>query len=391
MQNNYGQKFIFLSLIFPNLIFAMHHDDQPGDIIYDELSRQRGKVVALDQTCYSGNVALCQQVLALKPLPGESVPCELKLQKRPARHIDKESADRTCKTYCRTYPQLAKMYQDLNEGNLVRTLISGQTGTGKSHLVYSFSQESTYPYFIADIPTTFLGTPRWMDGDYQGMKNILQQAIAHARTSKKKVIVILDDIEAMEGPSGLEYHGQPITPGTVALHEFFDRQDQGDVDARSVSIIAISANPARLRSPFIARFIDHIKINLPSISERYSTILTHLSKLKHRPDASAIQHAHDLAKMTDGFTHFDLEHLFNEIRDESERETDLLDAEGQHNLKVTWAMVQRAYHDYKNSPAHDLGRPISKNWISSIPLVPIMSLIAVGALLITFGLRLRHS
>jgi len=346
MSNFSYSKIAFLVIVSPRLIFGMSDRDQPGDIRTDDMSGQAGRAIQKEEICHAGKSVYRKKVLALMPLPGEKVPCALSFKECIPPLIHKEYAKRTCNVYC-SDSGLRELYTHLKRGELVRALIHGETGIGKSYLAYAFSQESGYAYIISDMHTIRLLTP-WHNCMYEGMKELLNQAVRCSKESAKKVVAIFDSVEVMDEPSGYEYNGEPDPLGSLALHEFFDRQDQGDVDARNVSVIALTDGPERLSARFLARFFQSIKINLPNTPMRYAIILNCIDSMKNDIDESVIQHAHELAEKTFSLTPRQIEDIFraaSQMRFRGIDINDLLAHKIEPKSNITWNLILRAFYE----------------------------------------------
>ncbi len=346
MSNFSYSKIAFLVLALPRLIVGMSDWDEPGDIRTDDMSGQSGRVIQKEEICHDGKSVYRKKRLALIPLPGEKVPCPLSFKKCIPPLTPKEYAKRTCNAYC-SDSGLRELYTHLKRGVLVRALIHGETGIGKSYLAYAFSQESGHPYIISDLSTIRLLTP-WHNCMYEGMKELLNQAIQCSRESAKKVVAIFDYIEVMDEPSGFEYNGEPDPLGSLALHEFFDRQDHGDVAARNVSIIALTDEPERLSAQFLARFFLSIKINLPNTLMRYAIILNCIDAMKNDIDESVIQHSHELAEKTSSLTPRQIEDIFraaSQMRFRGIDTNDILAHKIEPKSNITWNLILKAFYE----------------------------------------------
>ena len=182
----------------------------------------------------------------------------------------------------------------------------GETGVGKTYIACAFAQEAGYPYSVFDIQVTSLFT-KWHNSAYEGMKYVLNEAVKYAHASGKKTIVILENIEEIENNGG--YFSDQL--GSLALHEFFDKQDAQDIASRDVSVIGITDDPKEVSSRLLAKFFQKIQIEQPDVHQRQAIILSCIGKLKDRIDECVIQKVNMLADMSASLTPRRIEDMFS--------------------------------------------------------------------------------
>lgn len=301
-------------------------------VVFDNTTRQSGIV---DSLIINGGKSPSTQI-ALVPLPGQEIPCTASLNDCPVSPIEAETARRACQIYCTKNRLINQVYRQLREGtDPIRTFIHGETSVGKNFLAKVLPQESGYPYIIKKVALVTL-LSKWHNCEYAELKSILQQAVQLSIERNQKVVLILDCLELLEKNFVTECHGIPYRQGTDALHEFFDRQEHGDIAARNISIIALTRQPDKLSRQTKMRFFQNILLEKPDEEVRFSIIRSLLQEYNHDIDESVIQHVPTLVQMTNGLDARQIEHIFHNAHGISlVRETP--------TSRIIWPMVQEAY------------------------------------------------
>jgi hypothetical protein len=277
---------------------------------------------------------------ALVPLPGQKIPRRTQILQCIPHSIDKDMAQRACQIYCTKNHLLNETYNKLRQGELIRTLIHGSTGVGKNFLACALPQESGYPYTIVEIAAPSLLSP-WHNCQYAGTKDILDQTIKHYRSSGKKIILILDNIDALEDKDKSVFCVVPCYPWSDALHEFFDRQDSGEQEACNISIITLTDNLDYIAEPIKQRF-KQILLEKPDKETRHAIIMAFIAKHNHELDSSVHNYTQKLASMTDGLTPREIEFIFSGASDK-------LLYPKIPNRKITWSSIEEETNHYTSN------------------------------------------
>lgn len=302
----------------------------------DDISGQIGLIGTKD---VSSGTRL-RQVLALVPLPGQKIPCPLKLCEEVARPIDTKTAREACHVYCAQNQLLNEVYNQLRKGETTRTLMYGKTGVGKNFLACALPQESGNPYSIINVPIVSLLT-EWHNCQYAGLKDMINQAIDHYHKTSKKVVLIIDYIDALEDKDNAACCGVPCYPGIEALHEFFDLQESGDSDACNISIIALTDKPHSLPNSILSRFSHKILLDNPNTEQRSQIIMSLIDHYKTDLDHSVLHNVKKITTMTEGLNARDLKNIFSKA-------CTLSYGEDISDHKITWRQIEQAHREIAN-------------------------------------------
>lgn len=177
-------------------------------------------------------------------------------------------------------------------------LLYGEPGTGKTLLARAMAGEA-HVNFIAVSGSEF-------DEEYVGVGAARVRQLFDTAREKAPCIIFIDEMDALAH----KRHAHDPAWAAQTINQLLAEMDGLD-DIRNNGIVIIGASnridamdPAVLRP---GRLDRHIKLDIPSLSERQEVINVYLNKLtNHSVNAATI------AKMTAGFSSADLANLVNE-------------------------------------------------------------------------------
>lgn len=178
-------------------------------------------------------------------------------------------------------------------------LLYGEPGTGKTLMARAIAGESKVA-FIATAGSTF-------DEEYVGVGAARVRKLFALARENAPCIIFIDEIDALAHKRSA--HDPAWSAQTV--NQLLTEMDGLD-NSKNTGVILIGAtnridaiDTAMLRP---GRLDRHIKLDIPTLSERTQVLELYLSKVK----TSARVNAHNIAKMTPGFSSADLANLVNE-------------------------------------------------------------------------------
>ncbi len=178
-------------------------------------------------------------------------------------------------------------------------LLYGEPGTGKTLLARAIAGEANVS-FIAVAGSEF-------DEEYVGVGAARVRQLFEIARENAPCIIFIDEIDA------LAHKRHPHDPAWSAqtVNQLLTEMDGLDA-SKNAGIVVIGASnriqaiePAMLRP---GRLDRHIKLDIPTISEREEVLQMYLKKIKVDPKVQVLT----LAKNTTGFSNADLANLVNE-------------------------------------------------------------------------------
>lgn len=196
-------------------------------------------------------------------------------------------------------------------------LLLGPPGTGKTLLARAIAGEAGCS-FISVSGTEFVNM--YVGTGPASVRKLFEKARQSAPT-----IIFIDEIDGLssrttgDGGGGREYDN--------TINEFLKQMDGFDKSQKMKDILVIGATnfPERLDKALLrpGRFDRKVEVKLPSIKGRIDILEYYLNKIKFDKKVSIKSVAKQIAKLTEGFSPAQLEHIVNEAAILAVRHNDL--------------------------------------------------------------------